>query len=86
MLVPASILIAVAMVCLTDIILLDWRRDGAKGMNKQSWKTAVEIEDFGGKPFVRVIEDGIVKVRAFKTEAEANAFALSEKARLGLDR
>ncbi|WP_179298219.1 hypothetical protein [Mesorhizobium carmichaelinearum] len=55
-------------------------------MNKQSWKTAVEIEDFGGKPFVRVIEDGIVKVRAFKTEAEANAFALSEKARLGLDR
>ena len=55
-------------------------------MGNQSWKTAVELDEAGGKPFVRVIEDGVVHIRSFERQSEATAFAQSEKERLGIER
>ena len=53
-------------------------------MSNQSWKTAVEIDEVGGRVFVRVIEDGVVGIRSFNMHSEALAFAQAEKKRLGL--
>ena len=53
-------------------------------MVNQSWKTAVELDVADGRPFVRVIENGVVRIRSFKQQSEAAAFAHSEKVRLGL--
>jgi hypothetical protein len=46
----------------------------------QPWKWAVEIEQLGGRPFVRVIEDGDIRLRAFSTMSEAESFAEGEGA------
>ena len=54
-------------------------------MGNQSWKTAVELDEAGGKPFVRVIEDGVVHIRSFERQSEAAAFAQNEKVRLGIE-
>ncbi|WP_176478070.1 MULTISPECIES: hypothetical protein [unclassified Mesorhizobium] len=52
-------------------------------MNKQSWKTAVEIVgEFRSRHYVRIIEDGVVSIKAFDSHTEAETFAASEKARL----
>jgi hypothetical protein len=53
-------------------------------MDNQSWKTAVELDAAGGTPFVRVIENGVVHIKAFSAQSEATAFAQSERARLGV--
>lgn len=50
----------------------------------QSWKTSVELDEVEGAAFVRVIEHGVVTIKTFKSEAEAKAFANSEKVRLRL--
>ncbi|RRH89562.1 hypothetical protein EH240_33815 [Mesorhizobium tamadayense] len=43
-----------------------------------------ETEDLEKRHYVRVIEDGVVFMKAFNSERDATAFATSEKARLGL--
>ena len=53
-------------------------------MDDQLWRTAVELDAVGGRPFVRVIESGVVSIRLFKVESEAAAFAQSERNRLRL--
>ncbi|KUM24679.1 hypothetical protein AU467_06080 [Mesorhizobium loti] len=58
---------------------------GFESMKNQSWKTSVELDQVEGAAFVRVIEDGVVRIKTFKSEAEAKAFANSEKVRLGLN-
>jgi hypothetical protein len=55
-------------------------------MSSQSWATAVELDRAGGKPFVRVIEKGVVHIRSFELQTEAAAFAQSEMERLGAAR
>jgi len=54
-------------------------------MNTQLWKTSVEIEKVENTHYVRVIEDGVVSVKGFRSRADAKAFAQGEQARLGLD-
>ncbi|MDG4889576.1 hypothetical protein [Mesorhizobium sp. WSM4887] len=54
-------------------------------MNKQPWKWSVEIEEIANRHYVRVIEDGVVSMKEFGSRADAEAFAYSECARLGLD-
>ncbi|MDX8481091.1 hypothetical protein RFN28_21900 [Mesorhizobium sp. VK24D] len=54
-------------------------------MNNQPWKTSVEIDEIGNALYVRVIEDGVVNIRAFKSLTEAKSFATSERVRLALD-
>ena len=54
-------------------------------MNKQPWKTSVEIEELGNKHYVRIIEDGVVSVKGFRSRADAKTCAQDEQARLGLD-
>ena len=39
-------------------------------MGNQSWQTAVELEAYGGRPFVRVIENGVVRIKAFLAQSE----------------
>ena len=50
----------------------------------QSWKWAVELEQLGGTSFVRIIEDGNVRIRAFDRMSDAESFAESERRRLNL--
>jgi hypothetical protein len=57
---------------------------GLWAMHNQSWQTAVELDEYGGRAFVRVIENGVVRIRAFKLQSEAVAFAQSERERLGV--
>lgn len=52
-------------------------------MGNQSWKMAVELDMAGGRPFVRVIDNGVVHIRLFEKQSEAEAFAQIEKVRLG---
>jgi len=54
-------------------------------MSNQAWKTSVEIDEVENALYVRVIEDGVVNIRAFKSLTEAKSFAKSERARLVLD-
>ncbi|WP_292305062.1 hypothetical protein, partial [Mesorhizobium sp.] len=54
-------------------------------MNKQPWKWSVEIEELANRHYVRVIEDGVVSIKGFGSQADAKAFANSESSRLGLD-
>ena len=54
-------------------------------MNEQLWKTSVEIEELGGRQYVRVIEGGAVSVKGFRSRADAKTCAQDEQARLGLD-
>jgi hypothetical protein len=54
-------------------------------MSNQAWKTSVEIDEVENALYVRVIEDGVVNIRAFKSLIEAKSFAKSERARLVLD-
>jgi hypothetical protein len=54
-------------------------------MGNQPWKTSVEIDELENALYVRVIEDGIVNIKAFKSLAEAKSFAKSERARLALE-
>ncbi|RJT40712.1 hypothetical protein D3227_09270 [Mesorhizobium waimense] len=54
-------------------------------MQKQPWKTSVEIEELGNRHYVRVIENGAVSIKGFGSQADAKAFAQGERARLGLD-
>ncbi|CAN7701984.1 hypothetical protein LJR234_005980 [Mesorhizobium amorphae] len=54
-------------------------------MNAQLGKTSVEIEKVENTHYVRVIEDGVVSVKGFRSQADAKAFAQGEQARLGLD-
>ncbi|MDX8500803.1 hypothetical protein RFM99_20590 [Mesorhizobium sp. VK4C] len=51
-------------------------------MNKQMWKSSRNSQ-IGH--CVRVIEDGAVSIKGFGSEADATAFANSERAKLGLD-
>jgi hypothetical protein len=44
----------------------------------------IEIEQLGGRQYVRVIENGNVKIRGFALLLEAETFAESERMRLGL--
>ncbi len=58
-------------------------------MSKSIVRNSVEIENFEienleNRHYVRVIEDGVVSVKAFESETDATSFAISEKARLGL--
>ncbi|RRI03869.1 hypothetical protein EH240_09180 [Mesorhizobium tamadayense] len=53
-------------------------------MNTQLWKTAVETEEIGDGHYVRVIEDGVVSIKEFRSQAEASSFASKENARLGI--
>ncbi|WP_176479071.1 hypothetical protein [Mesorhizobium sp. WSM3860] len=54
-------------------------------MDKQSWKTAVEIiGEFKSRHYVRVIENGVVSIKAFGSPTEAESFAASERKRLGI--
>lgn len=53
-------------------------------MNKQPWKTSVEIEEVEDRYYVRVIEDGVVNIKGFSSKGDAKAFAQDEQARLGL--
>ena len=50
----------------------------------QSWKFAVEIEQIGGREYVRVIDDGNVSIRGFDRLPDAERFAESERQRLNL--
>ena len=54
------------------------------GMDNQSWKFAVEIEQLGDEYFVRVIEDGRVAIRAFDRLSDAETFAEGERARVNV--
>ena len=54
-------------------------------MDKQPWKTSIEIEELGDRHYVRVIEDGAVGIKGFHSQASARAFAHGEQARLSLD-
>ncbi|PBB77565.1 hypothetical protein CK218_29820 [Mesorhizobium sp. WSM3879] len=54
-------------------------------MKKQWWKWSVETEELADKHYVRVIEDGVVSIKGFGSEADAKAFANSERARFGLE-
>jgi hypothetical protein len=54
-------------------------------MARQAWAWAVEIEQLGGRHFVRTIEDGNVRLRAFDRVPDAEQFAESERVRLNLD-
>ncbi|MDX8451813.1 hypothetical protein RFM98_03495 [Mesorhizobium sp. VK9D] len=53
-------------------------------MNKQPWKTSVEIEEVESWHYVRVIEDGVISIKSFRSKGDANTFAHGERARLGL--
>ncbi|WP_192247614.1 hypothetical protein [Mesorhizobium silamurunense] len=53
-------------------------------MNMQPWMTAVETEEIGDRHYVRVIEDGVVSIKGFHSQAEASSFASKESARLGI--
>ncbi|CAN7720523.1 hypothetical protein [Mesorhizobium sp. LjNodule214] len=52
-------------------------------MNERPWKTSVETEELGNRHYVRVIEDGTVSIKGFRSQADAKAFAQGEQARLG---
>ncbi|CDX24739.1 conserved hypothetical protein [Mesorhizobium sp. ORS 3324] len=54
-------------------------------MNNQAWKTSVEIDELENALYVRVIENGVVNIKAFKSLTEAKSFAKSERARLAID-
>jgi hypothetical protein len=54
-------------------------------MNKQTWKTSVEIDEVENRHYVRVIENGVISIKAFASKAEANSFANGERSRLGID-
>jgi hypothetical protein len=55
-------------------------------MNQQPWKTSVEIEEVESRHYVRVIEDGVIRIKSFVSQGDANAFAQGERARLGISR
>lgn len=54
-------------------------------MNQKTWKWSVEIEELANKHYVRVIEDGVISIKGFGSQADAKAFATSECVRLGLE-
>ncbi|OHV87890.1 hypothetical protein [Mesorhizobium sp. ORS 3428] len=54
-------------------------------MKNQPWRTSVEIDEVADALYVRVIEDGIVNIKAFKSLTEAKSFVKSERVRLALD-
>lgn len=54
-------------------------------MDKHAWKTAVEIiGEIEDRCYVRIIEDGVVSIKAFDSQTKAETFANSEKGRLGI--
>lgn len=54
-------------------------------MNKSFVKDSVEIDEVENRYYVRVIEDGAVRIKGFSSPSDAKSFAKSEKARLGLE-
>ena len=54
-------------------------------MNKQTWKTSVEIDEVENRHYVRVIENGIISIKAFSSKAEAKSFANGERSRQVID-
>ncbi|MDX8449933.1 hypothetical protein [Mesorhizobium captivum] len=54
-------------------------------MNKSYVVDSVEIDEIENRHYVRVIEDGAVRIKTFGSQADAKSFAKSEKARLGLE-
>ncbi|WP_141247089.1 hypothetical protein [Mesorhizobium sp. WSM3866] len=54
-------------------------------MNKSIVMDSVEIDTLEDRYYVRVIEDGVVTIKGFGSEADAKAFAKHEHTRLGLD-
>ncbi|OBQ94097.1 hypothetical protein [Mesorhizobium sp. AA23] len=54
-------------------------------MSYQPWKWSVEVEEIANRSYVRIIEDGVISIRGFESEANAKSFAHSERARLGLE-
>ena len=53
-------------------------------METQSWRWAVEIEQLDGRQFVRIIEDGVVRMRGFDHLPDAERFAEGERQRMNL--
>ena len=53
-------------------------------MINNSWRWTVEIEQLGGRSYVRTIEDGSVHIRGFDRGLEAEVFAESERVRLNV--
>lgn len=54
-------------------------------MNKSILMDSVEIDALEDRYYVRVIEDGVVTIKGFRSEPDAKSFAEGENTRLGLD-
>jgi hypothetical protein len=51
---------------------------------EKSWRWAVEIEQLEGRQFVRIIEDGHLRIRVFDHLPDAERFAEGERQRMKL--
>ena len=53
-------------------------------MINNSWRWTVEIEQLGGRSYVRIIENGEVRIRGFDRGPDAESYAEGERLRLNL--
>ena len=53
-------------------------------MINNSWRWTVEIEQLGGRSYVRIIENGEVRIRGFDRRPDAESYAEGERLRLNL--